>query len=83
MNRPGKVGLIVAGLLIFYTLIGFLLVPFTIKKVALSKLPTVLNRDVSIEQVDLNPYTLQLTVHGFEIGKKEGKEICSLLRLLT
>ncbi|ACS81721.1 DUF748 domain-containing protein [Maridesulfovibrio salexigens] len=73
LNRPGKVGLIVAGLLIFYTIIGFLLIPFTIKKVALSKLPAVLNRDVRIEQVDLNPYTLQLTVHGFEIGKKEGE----------
>ncbi|NDV22124.1 DUF748 domain-containing protein [Desulfovibrio sp. JC022] len=73
LNRPGKAGVIIVGLLVFYTLVGFLLVPFTIKKVALSKLPPLLNRDVRIEQVELNPYTLHLSIHGFEIGKKEGE----------
>ncbi|TIH17987.1 DUF748 domain-containing protein [Marinifilum sp. JC120] len=73
LNRPGKAGVIIAGVLIFYTLVGFFLVPFTIKKVALSKLPSLLNRPVRIEQVELNPYTLNFSIHGLEIGKKEGE----------
>lgn len=73
LNRPGKAGVITSTCLIFYTLIGFFLIPFIVKEVALSKLPPILNREVRIERIDLNPYSLHLSVHGFEIAKKEGK----------
>ncbi|NDV28887.1 DUF748 domain-containing protein [Desulfovibrio sp. JC010] len=73
LNRPGKAGVVFAGVLIFYTLVGFLLIPFTLKKVALAKLPEVLNRPVQIERVAFNPYTLDLCLEGFAIGKKEGE----------
>ena len=73
LNRPGKAGVIVAALLISYTLIGFFLIPYTIKKVALAKLPEMLNREVRIERVELNPYTLHLKINGFAISKKEGE----------
>ncbi|WP_319763518.1 DUF748 domain-containing protein [Maridesulfovibrio sp.] len=73
LNRMGKAGVITAGLLIFYTLVGFFLVPYTIRKVALAKLPPVLNRPVDLERVEFNPYTLFLSVHGFEVGKKDGE----------
>ena len=73
LNRPGKTGVVVALVLIFYILAGFLLIPFTIKKVALAQLPALLNRPVQLEKVEFNPFTLNLSVYGFEIGKKEGE----------
>ncbi|WP_319777750.1 DUF748 domain-containing protein [Maridesulfovibrio sp.] len=73
LNRPGKAGVVIAGLLIFYTLVGFLLIPFTLRKVALAKLPDVLHRPVQLERVAFNPYTLNLSLEGFKIGKKEGE----------
>lgn len=73
LNKWGKAGVVTAVFLIIYTLIGFFLIPFTAKKVALSKLPELLNRPVSISRIDFNPYTLHLQVEGFEIGKKEGE----------
>lgn len=73
LNKWGKAGVITAALLVVYTLVGFLLIPFTAKKVALSKLPELLNRPVSISCINFNPYTLHLEVKGFEIGKKEGE----------
>ncbi|CCO23167.1 DUF748 domain-containing protein [Maridesulfovibrio hydrothermalis] len=73
LDKWRKAGVIVAGLLVFYTLVGFFLIPFTARKVALSKLPEVLNRPVNISRIDFNPYTLHLKIEGFEIGKKEGE----------
>ncbi|WP_419784417.1 DUF748 domain-containing protein [Maridesulfovibrio sp.] len=73
LNRPGKVGVVMSAVLISYTLVGFLLIPFTIKKVALSQLPPLLNRPVQLEKVEFNPFSLNLSVYGFEIGKKEGE----------
>ncbi|WP_432738765.1 DUF748 domain-containing protein [Maridesulfovibrio sp. FT414] len=73
LNRWGKAGVIAGAVIVFYTLVGFLLVPFVAKKVALAKLPELLNRPVSISRITFNPYTLRLEVEGFAIGKKDGE----------
>ncbi|WP_320171720.1 DUF748 domain-containing protein [Maridesulfovibrio sp.] len=73
LSRWGKTGVIVGTVLVFYTLIGFFLIPFTARKVAVSKLPELLHRPVSIERVDFNPYTLRLQIGGLSIGKKDGE----------
>lgn len=73
LNRWGKTGVITVLVLIFYTLVGFLLIPFAAHKVALSKLPEFLNRPVEIARVAFNPYTLHLEIDDFAIGKKEGE----------
>ncbi|WP_415719282.1 DUF748 domain-containing protein [Maridesulfovibrio sp.] len=73
LNRQGRIGVISVAVLISYILAGFLLIPFTIKKVALAQLPTLLNRPVQLEKVEFNPFTLNLSVYGLEIGKKEGE----------
>lgn len=55
-----------------YTLLGFLILPFTIKLIAVKKLTQALGRPVSITSVRLNPYALSLTVEKLTI--KEGQE---------
>lgn len=72
LNRWGRIGLIVGLLMIFYTLVGFFIVPFAARKAALAELPELLHRPVSIAHVYFNPYTLHLQIEGFAVGKKEG-----------
>ncbi|WP_027720731.1 DUF748 domain-containing protein [Maridesulfovibrio zosterae] len=72
LNKWSKISVVIGILLVFYTLIGFFLIPFTARKIALSKLPELLNRPVSINSLDFNPYTLHIEIDGFKIGKREG-----------
>ena len=54
LGRFKKIVLWVAGILVTYTILGFLIIPFTIKLVAVKKLSEILNRPVAIESVRLN-----------------------------
>ena len=51
-----------------YTLLGFLILPPIIRAVAVKQLSKQLERDVSIEKVKLNPYTLSATIRGLLSG---------------
>lgn len=54
--------------------LGFLAVPPILKAVLVSKLGEALHRDVAIESISLNPYTLTLTVAGVSVrDRAEGK----------
>jgi uncharacterized membrane protein len=55
-------------------LLGFFAVPPLLKSVLLSKLGEALHRDVAIESISLNPYTLTATLKGVSIRERaEGK----------
>ena len=58
--------------LIFFTVIGFFILPPYVKKVAIAKLSEKLGRQVSIEAVSLNPYSLEATIKGVEIKEADG-----------
>ena len=59
--------------------LGFLVVPPVLKSVLLSKLGEALHRDVAIESVSLNPYTLTLNLSGVSVRDrvdgKPGEEV--------
>lgn len=61
--------------LIIYTVVGFLVLPLIVKPVLTDKLTQLLQRDVSIEKIRINPYSLSLTIGGIEIKKRESSEI--------
>jgi uncharacterized protein involved in outer membrane biogenesis len=61
--------------LIIYTVVGFLVLPLIVKPVLTDKLAQLLQRDVSIEKIRTNPYSLSLTVGGIEIKERESSEI--------
>jgi hypothetical protein len=67
----------VAGLLAFYTVFGFLVLPLIVKMVAAKQLAKLLDREVTIETVRLNPYTLSATVRGLLIKDKDGERFVS------
>ncbi len=69
-------GWIAAGML-FYTLFGFLILPAIVRMVAVKQLSKQLNRTVTIQKVQLNPYTLTATIRGLVIQEKEGGQLLS------
>ena len=50
-----------------YTLLGFFAAPLLIKNSILSLIHKDLNRNAHIERVELNPYSLSLSIQGFEM----------------
>jgi len=77
-SGPGKTGkaktifIVAFALLFLYSIIGFLILPPYIKRMAVSTFSDQLGRRVSIESVILNPYTLAVKVKGFEIKEIDG-----------
>ena len=76
---PGKrkLALWAAGLLLFYTVAGFLILPPIIRHVAAKQLSQQLDREVSIRSVKINPFTLTCAVDGLLIKDKDGEPFVS------
>ncbi|MGE5789636.1 MAG: DUF748 domain-containing protein [Syntrophaceae bacterium] len=56
-----------------FTIIGFFVIPPIVKPYLLETLSKTLNRQVSLSELSLNPYTLTVTLRGFEIKEPEGE----------
>jgi len=67
----------VVGLLLFYTVVGFLILPPIIRKVAVKQISQQIDREVSIAQVKVNPFVLSVTVDGLLIKDKDGEPFVS------
>ena len=65
------------GLLLFYTVAGFLILPPIIRAVAVKQLSQQLDREVSIRQVKLNPFALSTAIRGLLIKDKDGEPFVS------
>ena len=61
------------GLLLFYTVLGFLILPPIIRHVAVQQMAQQLDREVSIEKVSLNPFALSTSVRGLRVKDKDGQ----------
>src|SRR5208283_6037972 len=65
------------GVLIFlvvYSVVGFFLIPPILKSVLTTKLSEVLHRQVAIRQIKVNPFALSVTVRGFLIKERNGRD---------
>ena len=67
----------VLGLLLFYTVAGFLILPPIIRAVAVKQLSKQLDREVSIQKVKLNPFVLSTTIRGLLIKEQDGEPFVS------
>jgi len=65
------------GLLMFYAVAGFLILPPIIRAVAVKQLSKQLDREVSIQKVKLNPFALSTTIRGLLINDKDGEPFVS------
>jgi hypothetical protein len=72
-----KLVICAAVLFIVYTLVGFFILPPIIRSVAAKKLSEQLGREVTIQQVKLNPFTFAGTIRGVLIKEKNGEPFLS------
>ena len=70
MKRIKRYLLAVAVFFAAFTLIGFFILPPILKAVPTSKLSEALHREVTINQIRVNPYALSLTVRGFQVKER-------------
>ena len=75
--RRRKITVWIAGLLLFYTVTGFLILPPIVRHVAVKELSAQLGREVSIESVKINPFAFSTTVRGLLIKDKDGQPFVS------
>jgi uncharacterized protein involved in outer membrane biogenesis len=55
-----------------YALFGFLLLPRILRYVLVEKVSPALNRQVSVQEIRYNPFTLTVDIKGFAISEKGG-----------
>jgi len=67
----------IAGCLLFYTVFGFLLLPWIVRSVATRRLARELDRPVAIRSVRINPYSFACSVRGLLIQDKDGEPFAS------
>ena len=65
------------GLLLFYTVVGFLVLPPIVRHIAVKQLSTQLDREVSIDAIKINPFALSTTIRGLLIKDKDGQPFVS------
>src|SRR5687768_14469142 len=71
-NRHLGIGLgIFAGFVILFGLLGYFWLPGYAKAKLETVLSEALKRPVTVQSIEIQPYTLELTVRGFRIGEKE------------
>ena len=76
MHRLKKILLWTSILFICFSLTGFFVLPPLLKSIALKKFSDYLHRDVFIQKIDVNPYTLSLRINGLTIKDRSTGEIC-------
>ncbi|WP_158083113.1 DUF748 domain-containing protein [Methyloprofundus sedimenti] len=83
IERYRKPVLITVGLVLLYTLAGFVLLP----KYMQSKLPELIEtetgRKASLELVEFNPFSLKLSLQGFSMQEKDLQTFVSFKELFT
>src|SRR3569833_544728 len=67
----------VIGLFLVYTIVGFFIAPPIVRSVAAKQLSKQLGREVTIQQVKLNPFTFSGTIRGVLIKEKRGAPFLS------
>ncbi len=75
--RKRKLLLWVSGLVLLYAVAGFLILPPVVRSVAVKQISQQLNREVSIDEVKINPFALSATVRGLLIKDKDGEPFIS------
>jgi hypothetical protein len=67
----------ILGLLVFYAIVGFLILPPIVRAVAVKQLSQQLDREVSIEKIKINPFAFSTTIRGLLIKDKDGQPFIS------
>ena len=75
--RGKKLAVWLAAAFVFYTVLGYLLLPPIARVIAMKQLSKHLDRTVTIEKVGLNPYKFSATIRGLLIKDWDGEPLVS------
>jgi uncharacterized protein involved in outer membrane biogenesis len=75
MSKLRKIVIWVAAFLVFFTIVGFFALPPLVKHLLTKNLSEALHRDVSINQIKVNPYTLTIAIKGFAVKERGTAEV--------
>ncbi len=79
LSRRRKIVLLaVATLLVAYTLTGFLLAPWLVKKNAISAVHDLYGAELRIDRVAINPFVLSLRIDGLQMDAPNGSGFARL-----
>ena len=81
--RTRRIGLWLAGLILGFGVVGYLAGPPLMKWLLVKQLSTELHRQVSIEQIDINPYALSARVAGVSVKADDGREVAGFDELFV
>jgi hypothetical protein len=81
--RARRLGLWFVGLVLAFGILGYLAGPPLMKMVLVKQLSAELQRDVSIETIDISPYALSARVTGVAVKDKAGKELAGFDELFV
>lgn len=81
--RSLKIGKWLLIFLLVFGAFGYFAAPPLIKSILLKQLSQQLHREVSIEQIDINPYALSARVNGLSIKAEGGKEVAGFDELFV
>lgn len=63
---------VLVGIFVLFGLLGYFWLPGYVKTKLETVLSEALHRPVTVQSIDIQPYTLELTVHAFRLGEKPG-----------
>jgi len=78
-----KTVLILAAIILLYTLVGFFLLPILAKNIVTDRLSKALNREVTIEKIAINPYALTATIDVLIVKGKDKDIFFSVQKLFA
>jgi len=81
VRRRRRLLIVLASLLVLYTLLGFLLLPWVLRRQLEKRLTAALHRETTIARVRTNPYALSVTIDGLLVKGQDGSTFVSWDRL--
>jgi len=79
--RWKKTLIALSGVLVFYTITGFFVLPMILKAQLPKRLGALLGREVILRQVRTNPFALSITLDGFLVKDRDGQAFLGWDRL--
>jgi len=70
-----KAGLWIAGLIVLFAIVGFFVVPPVAKHYLVNGLSEKLHRQVTIDDIKVNPFALTVLIKGLTIKERSGSEV--------
>jgi Domain of Unknown Function (DUF748) len=81
LQRRRRLLIVLTALLVLYTVFGFLVLPWIVRRQLEKRLTAALHRETTIARVRTNPYALSVTIDGLLVKAQDGSPFLSWDRL--